>query len=57
MQKPYRVADDTFVIPLSVPIPGHGLAYLSTTVIRGKEPVLVETGSSVSRVDRPSRVT
>jgi flavorubredoxin len=49
MQKPYRVADDTFVIPLSVPIPGHGLAYLSTMVIRGTEPVLVETGSAVHR--------
>ena len=49
MQKPYQVADDTFVIPMSVPIPGHGLAYLSAMVIRGKEPVLVEIGSVVHR--------
>lgn len=49
MQRPYRVADDTFVLPLHVPIPGQGLAYLSAMVIRGKEPVLVETGSSVHR--------
>jgi flavorubredoxin len=51
MQKPYCVADDTFVIPMYVPIPGHGFAYLSAMVIRGKEPVLVETGSSVHRAE------
>jgi flavorubredoxin len=49
MQKPYLVADETFVIPMYVPIPDHGLAYLSAMVIRGKESVLVETGSAVHR--------
>lgn len=49
MQDPYRVADDTFVIPLYVPIPGHGIAYISAMVIRGTEPVLIETGSAVHR--------
>jgi flavorubredoxin len=51
MQKPYCVADDIFVLPMHVPIPGHGFAYLSAMVIRGKEPVLVETGSVVHRTE------
>jgi flavorubredoxin len=49
VQKPYNVADDTFVIPMYFPVPGLGLAYLNAMVIRGKEPVLVDTGSPIHR--------
>jgi flavorubredoxin len=51
VQKSYRVADDTFVIPMYVPVPGLGLAYLNAMVIRGKEQVLVDTGGPVHRAE------
>ena len=46
---PYRVADDTFVIPLALPAPPVGLFPMNSLVIRGKEPVLVDTGPPVGR--------
>jgi flavorubredoxin len=49
MQTPYRVADNTFVLPSKLPIPGHGLLYLNATVIKSKEPVLVDTGAPAFR--------
>jgi flavorubredoxin len=51
MQSTYRVADDTFVIPSSVRVPGLGYAYLSPMIIRGTEPTLVDTGSPVHRAE------
>jgi flavorubredoxin len=49
MQTVYRVADETFVLPSCLPIPGVGLLYLNSMVIRGKEPVLVDTGAPIFR--------
>jgi flavorubredoxin len=49
VQTPYRVADETFVLPFSFDIPGLGLLYLNSMVIRGAEPVLVDTGAPVHR--------
>lgn len=51
MQKPYRVADDVFVLPSYFPVPGLGLAYLNPMLIRGTEPILVDTGSPVHRAE------
>jgi flavorubredoxin len=47
--EPYRVADDTFVIPWVYPTPPIGLFPINSLVIRGTEPVLVDTGSPACR--------
>ncbi len=47
MQQPFRIADETFVIPSYNPVPGVGLLYMNALVIRGKEPVLVDTGARI----------
>jgi flavorubredoxin len=49
MQSPLRVADETFVLPTPFPIPGFGVFYINAMVIRGQEPILVETGAPVFR--------
>ncbi len=49
MQKPYEIAPDTFVLPLNMKEEGFGVLYLRAGVIRGKEPVLVDTGSPIHR--------
>jgi hypothetical protein len=45
MQSPIRVADETFVIPMPFEIPGFGILYINSMVIRGQEPILVETSA------------
>jgi flavorubredoxin len=49
MQSPIRVADKTFVLPTPFPVPGLGVLYINAMVIRGQEPILVETGAPVFR--------
>ena len=51
MQSPIQVADETFVIPAQLPIPGVGNLYVNASVIRGREPVLVDTGAPIFRTD------
>lgn len=51
MQSPIRVADETFVLPTPFPIPGFGVLYINAMVIRGEEPILVETGAPIFRDD------
>ena len=51
MQTPYRVADETFVLPSYVPIPGVGILYLNSMVIRGAEPMLIDTGAPATRAE------
>ena len=46
---PYQVTHDTFVIPSLIPAPPVGLFPTNSLVIRGKEPVLVDTGSPATR--------
>ena len=46
---PYQVAQDTFVIPWVLQAPPVGLFPMNSLVIRGKEPVLVDTGSPADR--------
>lgn len=41
---PIRVAPDTFALPAWCPIPGLGVLPMSSFLIRGAEPVLVDTG-------------
>jgi flavorubredoxin len=46
---PFVVADRTYVVPLSLPVASHGVLPLNSVVIRGEEPVLVDTGPVVLR--------
>jgi len=46
---PYEVADETFVIPWILPAPPVGLFPMNSLVIRGAEPVIVDTGSPANR--------
>jgi flavorubredoxin len=46
---PYQIAEETFVLPHVVPL-GPGInTYLNTMLIRGKEPVVVDTSGAVFR--------
>ena len=44
MFAPRKVAADTVCLPSAAPIPGHGTLAVNAFVIRGTEPVLVDTG-------------
>jgi len=46
---PYLVADETFVIPWSLEAPPVGRFSMNSMVIRGAEPVIVDTGSPANR--------
>jgi flavorubredoxin len=41
------VAPDTFVLPATLPVPGRGVQYVNPLLIRGAEPLLVDTGAAV----------
>jgi hypothetical protein len=45
----YRVADETFVIPQLEMAPPVGQFYLNSMIIRGREPVIVDTGTPKNR--------
>lgn len=49
MPSPYRIAEDTYVIPHLFPVPGMGNIFANSMVIAGKEPVIVDTGPRVVR--------
>ena len=46
---PYQVADETFVVPWILEAPPVGLFPMNSLVIRGAEPVIVDTGSPANR--------
>jgi flavorubredoxin len=46
---PYEVARDTFVIPWLLEAPPVGLIAMNSLVIRGEQPVIVDTGSPADR--------
>jgi flavorubredoxin len=46
---PYRIADDTFVVPWMLEAPPVGLFSMNSLVIRGREPMIVDTGSPANR--------
>ena len=46
-QQPFKIAEETFVIPSYNPVPGVGLLYMNALVIRGREPILVDTGATI----------
>jgi flavorubredoxin len=47
--QPYRVADETFVVPWLLEAPPVGLFCMNSLVIRGAEPMIVDTGSPANR--------
>ncbi len=47
--KPYKAAEDTWVLPSYLPVPGLGLIVVNSYLILGKEPVVVDTGMPVVR--------
>lgn len=51
MPEPIRIAEETFGIPLAFPIPGMGELKVMPLVIRGSQPVLVDTGPPIYRKD------
>jgi flavorubredoxin len=51
MEEPVLVADETWVLPTPFTVPGAGILYVNAMVIRGEEPILVDTGAPVFRED------
>lgn len=51
MVNSYRAASDTEVLTSSFPIPGYGLVPINAFVIKGSEPVLVDTGTVVESAE------
>ncbi|MFN2452435.1 MAG: MBL fold metallo-hydrolase [Candidatus Dormibacteria bacterium] len=49
MNDPVLIAEETFALPFAFPIPGVGVLGVTPLVIRGAQPVLVDTGPPVNR--------
>jgi len=49
MPKAYKVHDDAFVIPEALPVPGVGKLPVNAMVLRGKEPMILDTLAIVHR--------
>ena len=45
---PYQVGPDIYVLPAYFPIPGMGVIAINAFVIKGEEPVLVDTGMGIA---------
>ena len=48
MVNSYKAAADIEVLTSNFPIPGYGLVPVNAFVIKGSEPVLVDTGAAVT---------
>ena len=49
MSSAYKVADETFVIPEAPPVPGMGVLPANAVVLRGEQPMLLDTLAIVHR--------
>lgn len=49
MDAPLRIAEETYLLPFTFPVPGLGLLQVNPMVIRAEQPVLVDTGPPVFR--------
>jgi flavorubredoxin len=49
MPDPFEIAKDTFCAPVLMPIPGYGLLNVNTFVIRGEQPMLIDTNAPIYR--------
>ncbi|MDQ4094331.1 MAG: MBL fold metallo-hydrolase [Actinomycetota bacterium] len=46
---PYQIAAETYIIPQLLAAPPIGMLYVNSMVIRGREPVIVDTGAPSNR--------
>ncbi len=46
---PYRIAEDTWLIPRLAPAGPQGFVFLNSMLIRGEQPIIVDTGAPVHR--------
>jgi flavorubredoxin len=51
VDNPYTAAPDIEVIPSSFEIPGYGLLAVNAFVLKGKEPLLVDTGYTLENAE------
>lgn len=49
MTKAYQISDEAFVIPEALPVPGVGKLPVNAMVLRGKEPMILDTLAIVHR--------
>jgi flavorubredoxin len=49
MPKAYQISDEAFVIPEALPVPGVGKLPVNAMVLRGKEPMILDTLAIVHR--------
>jgi flavorubredoxin len=55
--QPYKVAEETFVIPWQLEAPPIGFFPMNSMLIRGKEPIIVDTGSPADRTEWLAKVS
>jgi flavorubredoxin len=55
--QPYQVAEETFVIPWQLEAPPIGYFPMNSLLIRGEEPVIVDTGSPADRTEWLAKVS
>jgi len=48
---PYQVAEETFVIPAAAPVPGVGQLPINAMVVRGEQPMIVDTLATVMQAE------
>jgi flavorubredoxin len=51
MPRAYQITDDSYLIPHALPVPGHGVLPTNAMVVKGREPMLVDTLAIVHRKD------
>jgi len=51
MDNPYSAAPDIEVLPSTFEIPGYGLLAINAFVLKGKEPLLVDTGYTLENAE------
>jgi flavorubredoxin len=56
MGDPINVAADTWVLPTAIPIPGMGILNMNPMVIKGEQPVLIDTCAPILRDEYLRRV-
>jgi hypothetical protein len=49
LTEPYQIAPDVFVVPFQQFAPPVGFFCLNSMVVRGREPMIVDTGAPVNR--------
>lgn len=49
MAETYKVADETYVIPEALPVPGFGVLPVNAIVVRGAQPMIIDTLAIVHR--------